>query len=139
MGIYPDSVEDMKRKGVIDNDLANLLAIVDPGNHILDMWEFDNIRNWYQAFSGGQKQRVALARCFYALPRYSVMDECSSAISADTEGNIYVAARKLGITLFTISHRPKLQEYHEYQLRLDGHGGWDLLTRDEVMASGSFE
>ena len=61
------------------------------------------------------------------------------AISADTEGNIYVAARKLGITLFTISHRPKLQEYHEYQLRLDGHGGWDLLTRDEVMASGSFE
>lgn len=25
--------------------------------------------------------------------------------------------------------RPNLQQYHDYQLRLDGHGGWKYLTR----------
>lgn len=63
--IYPHTVEDMRRLGVTDADLKQLLAIVDPQQKITTDWKWDEIRDWFYAFSGGQKQRVAMARLFY--------------------------------------------------------------------------
>ena len=40
------------------------------------------------------------------------LDECTSAISADIERNLYVRAKENNITLFTISHRGTLYKYH---------------------------
>jgi ATP-binding cassette subfamily D (ALD) protein 3 len=36
----------------------------------------------------------------------------------------YEHAKKLGITLFTVSHRESLFKHHEYLLRFDGEGGY---------------
>lgn len=42
-------------------------------------------------------------------------------------GLIYEHAKSLGITLITISHRPSLLKYHNYQLHLTGEQGrWEL-------------
>jgi len=46
-----------------------------------------------------------MARLYYHKPMFAILDECTSAISLDLEANLYSEARKLGITLFTISHR----------------------------------
>ncbi len=133
--IYPHTVEDMRAKGVSDDDLMRLLEVVDPARSITKEWKFDDVRDWFNAFSGGQKQRVAMARVFYHRPRYAILDECTSAVSSDVEGTIYRTCRTLGITIFTVSHRPNLQQYHDFQLAFDGHGNYTYITSVEAEES----
>jgi ATP-binding cassette subfamily D (ALD) protein 3 len=51
-------------------------------------------------------------------------DESSSAISMDFEHKLYQKCRKLNITMFTISQRESLYEFHNYVLKFDGDGNW---------------
>jgi len=130
--IYPNSVDDMKKLNITDSDLANLLSIVDPTNAILGQWNWDDVKDWFHAFSGGQKQRVAMARLFYHRPLFAILDECTSAVSDEVEGKIYETCKQLGITLFTVSHRPNLKKYHDYILRFDGRGHWEWSTKENI-------
>ena len=91
------------------------------------------VKDWLSTFSGGQKQRVAMARVFYHRPLYAVLDECTSAVSLEVEGKIYETCSKLGITLFTVSHKPYLRKYHDYELNLDGRGGWSWTKIDKSL------
>jgi len=129
--IYPHSVEQMKSAGVSDQDLERLLDIVDPASIIKKQWKFDEVKDWINTFSGGQKQRVAMARLFYHKPLFAILDECTSAVSDEVEGLIYETCKKLGITLFTVSHRPQLKRFHDYVLKFEGsHGKWSWLSVD---------
>ena len=104
------------------------------------------------AFSGGQKQRVGMARLFYHCPKYGILDECTSAVSVEVEGSplplllllfsllltsrfhlgkIYETCEKLGITLFTVSHRASLRKYHKFELHFNGSGGWSWSRIDD--------
>ena len=42
----------------------------------------------------------------------------------DVEHILYTHCKKLGITLFTVSHRTSLVKFHEYMLKFDGEGNW---------------
>jgi len=44
----------------------------------------------------------------------------------DIEDLLYTYCAELGMTLFTISHRPSLFKHHDYVLRFDGEGGWSF-------------
>lgn len=44
---------------------------------------------------------------------------------------MYDYAKKLKITLFTVSHRQSLFKHHEYLLRFDGEGGYSFGRMDE--------
>jgi ATP-binding cassette subfamily D (ALD) protein 3 len=69
--------------------------------------------------------KVAMARLFFHKPAFGILDECTSAVSVDVEAKIYQTCSKLGITIFTVSHRPQLMHHHDFVLKLDGEGGWD--------------
>uniref|UniRef100_A0A914L7T3 ABC transporter domain-containing protein n=1 Tax=Meloidogyne incognita TaxID=6306 RepID=A0A914L7T3_MELIC len=124
--IYPDSPADARRKSFTDSDLEELLENVQL-KYILEReggWESQ--QDWMDVLSGGEKQRIAMSRLFYHKPQFAILDECTSAVSADVEDNIYRRCHELGITLFTVSHRKSLWKHHDYSLHMDGRGFYEF-------------
>ncbi|KAK4704990.1 hypothetical protein P7C70_g1219, partial [Phenoliferia sp. Uapishka_3] len=133
--IYPHAYPDYAASGKTEADLLDILKHV----HLAYLPDreggLDTRKEWKDVLSGGEKQRMGIARLFYHLPKFGVLDECTSAVSTDVEGSMYQHAKDLGITLITISHRPSLFKYHHHLLRLSGHDGiWEtsqIGTADE--------
>ncbi|XP_030623330.1 ATP-binding cassette sub-family D member 3a isoform X1 [Chanos chanos] len=132
--IYPDTHEDQRKKGISDQVLKEYLDNVQLG-HILEReGSWDVVQDWMDVLSGGEKQRMAMARLFYHKPQFAILDECTSAVSVDVEDYIYSHCRKVGITLFTVSHRKSLWKHHEYYLHMDGRGNYEFkpITAETV-------
>nr|QNH67960.1 ATP-binding cassette transporter subfamily D member 3 [Brachionus plicatilis] len=129
--IYPDTVDDMKHKHIKDADLVKLLDIVKLSYLLEREGGWNSVQDWIDVLSGGEKQRIAMARLFYHKPQFAILDECTSAVSVDVEGNMYEFCKSVGITLFTVSHRKSLWKYHEYYLRMDGQGSFEYLPIDK--------
>uniref|UniRef100_H3CI83 ATP-binding cassette sub-family D member 3 n=1 Tax=Tetraodon nigroviridis TaxID=99883 RepID=H3CI83_TETNG len=132
--IYPDTQEEQRKKGISDQVLKEYLSNVQL-SHILDReGSWDAVQDWMDVLSGGEKQRMAMARLFYHKPQFAILDECTSAVSVDVEDYIYSHCRKVGITLFTVSHRKSLWKHHEYYLHMDGRGNYEFkpITEETV-------
>jgi ATP-binding cassette subfamily D (ALD) long-chain fatty acid import protein len=133
--IYPQTYKEMLESGKTEEDLKKVLEIV----HLAYLPDreggFDTIKEWKDILSGGEKQRMNLARMFYAMPKYAVLDECTSAVSTDVEGLMYNYAKKVGITLITISHRPSLFKHHSHLLIIQDKGTWEFksIVQKEMM------
>uniref|UniRef100_A0A8C5QR30 ATP-binding cassette sub-family D member 3 n=1 Tax=Leptobrachium leishanense TaxID=445787 RepID=A0A8C5QR30_9ANUR len=132
--IYPDTQEDQKQKGIPDKILKEYLDNVQLGQILDREGGWDSVQDWMDVLSGGEKQRMAMARLFYHKPQFAILDECTSAVSVDVEGFIYDHCRRVGITLFTVSHRKSLWKHHEYYLHMDGRGNYDFkqITDDTI-------
>ncbi|KAJ3116602.1 hypothetical protein HDU96_009261 [Phlyctochytrium bullatum] len=128
--IYPDTHADMKAKGITDDQLREILAVVQIASIVDVHGGFDAEKDWKDVLAGGDKQRIAMARLFYHKPRYAILDECTSSVSMDIERIMYTHAQKLGISLITVSHRPSLWKYHNWILQYDGQGGYVFTELD---------
>ncbi|GAB0135240.1 hypothetical protein EsDP_00003585 [Epichloe bromicola] len=127
--IYPDSLRQMRARGITDADLASILRLLDL-DHLVGLYPdaWDAEAEWRDVLSGGLQQRVAMARLFYHRPRYAILDECTSSVTLETEKIMYDNAKSLGITLMTVSHRRSLWKYHSHILQFDGQGKY-VFTR----------
>lgn len=125
--IYPDTVADMKRKGVSDEDLTSILDKVEI-LYLLERESFNSVQDWSEVLSGGEKQRVAIARLIYHRPLYAILDECTSAVSVDVEQRVYKYLTEIiGCSLLSVTHRVKqLQSYHHFILKFDGCGEYQF-------------
>ncbi|KAK0814876.1 ATP-binding cassette long-chain fatty acid transporter pxa2 [Friedmanniomyces endolithicus] len=106
--LYPDTLLDMRAKGVTDRDLIGILQSLG-----LESLLGTHVHN----------SKAAAARLFYHAPKYAILDECTSSVTAETEKIMYEEAKRLGITLMTVSHRKSLWRYHGWILQFDGQGG----------------
>lgn len=57
--IYPDTVDEMRAKGIKDSDLCTLLEKVQL-KYILERDRWDSVQDWIDVLSGGEKQRIAV-------------------------------------------------------------------------------
>ena len=128
--IYPDRKMEMLKKRYNDKKLMDILKILKI-DYIVDReGGLNTERNWLDVLSGGEKQRMAIARLYYHRPQFAILDECTSAVSVDAEDVIYNEAKKRGITIITVSHRPSLWKHHEYLLQFDGEGSYTFGELD---------
>lgn len=126
--IYPDSLRDMRARGVTDEDLFRILSVVEVEGVVDRQGGWDAEQEWTDVLSGGIQQRIAMARLFYHAPKYAILDECTSSVTLEIEKVMYDEAKRLGITLMTVSHRRSLWKYHENILQFDGQGSY-IFTR----------
>ncbi|XP_053203647.1 ATP-binding cassette sub-family D member 3-like [Panonychus citri] len=135
--IYPDTVADMRRKGVTDEDLITLLAKVELTYLLERDYNMDSIHDWAEVFSGGEKQRIAISRLLYNRPLFAILDECTSAVSVDVEQRVYqYLTVETGCTLLSVTHRVKqLQQFHQFALKFDGCGScsFEEIEEDSVL------
>ncbi|XP_060801044.1 ATP-binding cassette sub-family D member 3 [Amyelois transitella] len=122
--IYPQTREEMLRRGRTDEQLNRFLEIVQLSYLTTRDGGWDAVEDWMDVLSGGEKQRIAMARLFYHEPQFAILDECTSAVSVDVEGQMYQYCREMGISLFTVSHRKSLWKHHDHYLQMDGRGGY---------------
>ncbi|KAF5606064.1 ATP-binding protein cassette subfamily D (ALD) member 2 [Fusarium pseudocircinatum] len=129
--IYPDSLRQMRARGVTDADLLEYLKILGL-EHLPELYEegWDAEAEWRDVLSGGLQQRVAMARLFYHRPKYAILDECTSSVTLETEKAMYDTAKALGVTLMTVSHRRSLWKYHSHILQFDGQGNYVFTKLD---------
>ncbi|CAF4904118.1 unnamed protein product [Pieris macdunnoughi] len=122
--IYPQTRDEMVRRGRTDEELERYLDIVQLSYLATRDGGWDAVEDWMDVLSGGEKQRIAMARLFYHAPQFAILDECTSAVSVDVEGHMYQYCREMGISLFTVSHRKSLWQHHDHYLQMDGRGGY---------------
>jgi putative ATP-binding cassette transporter len=87
---------------------------------------FDTPRDWPRLLSLGEQQRIAIARALLVHPRYVFLDEATSAVDFVTERSLYEALADSDITCISVGHRDTILTYHQHELRLLGHGRWQV-------------
>ncbi|KAJ7672180.1 ABC transporter transmembrane region 2-domain-containing protein [Mycena polygramma] len=136
--IYPHSYAQFVAAGRTEDELREILEMVFLAYLPEREGGWATRKEWRDVLSGGEKQRMGMARVLYHRPKFAILDECTSAVSSDVEGRMYENAKKLGITLITISLRPSLAKYHTLLLTLTGDGSarWTMTrvgTAEERM------
>lgn len=88
--------------------------------------------------SGGQKQRVALARALLMQPRILLLDDCLSAVDAETEERILsnLGGVFQGRTVVMVSHRVSAVAGAAQIVVLDNGGIAERGTHSELVAAG---
>ncbi|GMH39546.1 hypothetical protein BSKO_07444 [Bryopsis sp. KO-2023] len=90
---------------------------------------WDQFQKWEETLSGGERQRLAMARLLYHKPKFAVLDEATSAVSADGEQKLYEACIRANVTMLSIGHRPSLKQFHSTIVHFDGSqkgSGWSI-------------
>ena len=107
--------ENIARMGDIEDEKIIAAAkFINAHDMILHLSSgYDTDTNTYH-LSGGQKQMIALARAFYRLPRFVVLDEPESNLDQTGLDALEITlkrAKGAGITIIMVTQRPSLVKY----------------------------
>ncbi|KAH9992281.1 ABC transporter transmembrane region 2-domain-containing protein [Russula vinacea] len=127
--IYPHAYTQFVQSGRTKEELTEILEAVHLAYLPAREGGWETRKEWRDVLSGGEKQRMAMARVFYHRPKFAILDECTSAVSSDVEGQMYEHAKSLGLhSLLYLFGLPSLAKYHTQLLTLSGDGtrSWTL-------------
>jgi ATP-binding cassette subfamily D (ALD) protein 3 len=119
--IYPD-----KKSKMNDSDIVNIIEKVFLKYLYERVGGVDAILDWANVLSGGERQRLSVARIYYHRPKFAVLDESTSEVNPETENQLYIEAKKCGVTLITVSQRDTLKQHHEYIFRILDNKEWSF-------------
>lgn len=87
--------------------------------------------------SGGQKQRLSLARALVRNPRILILDDCTSALDAQTESDVLKGLRNMAgrATVLLVSQRISTVMRTDRILCMDNGSVQGYGTHEELMAS----
>jgi ABC-type multidrug transport system fused ATPase/permease subunit len=90
------------------------------------------------SLSGGQRQRLALARALVADPAILLLDDCTSALDAETEARIQTALKEMlpGRTRLIVSHQVSSLRYADRIAVLATGRIVEQGTHEELLALG---
>lgn len=90
------------------------------------------------SLSGGQRQRLALARAMIADPSVLLLDDCTSALDAETESRIQTALEELlpGRTRVIVSHKVSSVRHADWIVVLDRGRIVEQGTHDDLLDHG---
>lgn len=112
--------EDEKLLGLLDTvGLASLCSRVGGLDSPVEC-------KWEDMLTPGEMQRLSFARLFYQRPQVALLDEATSALDTSTESKLYSICKDFGITVSSVGHRRSLRQFHDFELNLDGEGGWEF-------------
>jgi len=102
------------------SDERALAVLKDVGLGYLSSKLDEEDERWDQTLSGGERQRVAFARLLLGEPNVVIMDEATAALDIDSEFRLLTQLfeRLPKATIFSVGHRPGLQELHSRLLTL---------------------
>ena len=126
------------RQDASEEELAEAAAIACADSFIRETEQ--GYRTWLEQggvnLSGGQKQRLSLARALVRKPRILILDDCTSALDAQTESAVLKGLRNMGenMTVLLISQRISAVMQADCILCLDNGAVQGFGTHKELMA-----
>lgn len=126
------------RQGASEEELAEAAAIACADSFIRETEQ--GCLTWLEQggvnLSGGQKQRLSLARALVRKPRILILDDCTSALDAQTESAVLKGLRNMGgnMTVLLISQRISAVMQADCILCLDNGAVQGFGTHKELMA-----
>ena len=91
--------------------------------------------------SGGQKQRVAIARALIHKPRILILDDCTSALDAETEARFWKALHDFvpEMLVILVTHRLSTLQQADQIVLLDNGQVVAQGTHDELSQSALYQ
>lgn len=81
--------------------------------HLLQRQDgLEAVADWSAVLSLGEQQRLALTRVLLSRPTLALLDECTSALDAESEARLYTLLKESGTTYVSVSHRSTLKGFH---------------------------
>lgn len=92
------------------------------------------------SLSGGQRQRISIARALLTDPKILILDDCTSALDANTEGKIQDTLSKLmhKRTSVIVSQRVSMARRCDRIIVLENGYMTEFGTHDELLKAGGF-
>lgn len=114
------------KRGVSDRKIQNAIELAGLTNTVNRLGGLDVVLDWPGILSTGEQQRLAFARLILAQPKFTILDEATTAIDQQSEEKLYEIVREISPIFISVGYRSTLSKFHNSVLSLEMGGKWKI-------------